>query len=73
MIIKNNKVYDVLKVIALVWLPAFVTFYLTVSGIWDLPYAKQVAGTITAFATLLGALLGISSKQYKEAQEEDLK
>jgi hypothetical protein len=65
----NNKVYDVLKFIALVVLPALATFYLTLSGIWGLPYGEQITATITAIDTLLGALLGLSSKRYAEEQE----
>nr|DAO71993.1 MAG TPA: holin [Caudoviricetes sp.] len=73
MLITNNKVYDVLKEIALIVLPAFATLYLTLAGIWNLPYPQQVSGTLIAVDTFLGAILHISSKQYKETQEEDLK
>jgi hypothetical protein len=73
MLITNNKVYDVLKEIALIVLPAFATLYLTLAGIWNLPYPQQVSGTLIAVDTFLGAILHISSKQYKESQEEDLK
>lgn len=73
MLITNNKVYDVLKEIALIVLPAFATLYLTLAGIWNLPYPQQVSGTLIAIDTFLGAILHISNKQYKESQEEDLK
>ena len=73
MLITNNKVYDVLKEIALIVLPAFATLYLTLAGIWNLPYPQQVSGTLIAVDTFLGTILHISSKQYKETQEEDLK
>ena len=73
MLITNNKVYDVLKEIALIVLLAFATLYLTLAGIWNLPYPQQVSGTLIAVDTFLGAILHISSKQYKETQEEDLK
>jgi hypothetical protein len=45
-------------------LPALGTLYLTLSGIWGLPYGEAVAGTITAIDTFLGAILMISSKNY---------
>lgn len=70
MLITNNKVYDVLKEIALIVLPAFATLYLTLAGIWNLPYPQQVSGTLIAVDTFLGAILHISSKQYKETQED---
>ena len=73
MLIKNDKIYDTLKEIALIVLPAIATLYLTLAGIWKLPYPQEVSGTIIAIDTFLGAILHISNKQYKEAQEEDLK
>ena len=60
----NNKVYDILKWIALVFLPGAGTFYFALSAVWGLPYVGQVAGTITAIDTFLGVLLGISSAGY---------
>lgn len=66
----SNKVYDILKYIALIVLPAVATLYLTLSTIWGLPYGEAVAATITAIDTFLGALLDISSKKYADAQEE---
>lgn len=74
MLIKNSKVYDVLKEVALVVLPAVSVLYLALAGIWKLPYGQEVSGTIMALDTFLGAVLHVSSKQYnKEKQEEDLK
>ena len=58
--------YDVLKWIALIGLPAIGTLYFALSGIWGFPYAEQVVGTITAVDTFLGAVLGISSAQYNK-------
>ena len=66
----NNKVYDVLKFIALVVLPALGTLYFALSTIWGLPYGEQIVGTITAIDTFLGALLGISSVKYNKALKE---
>ena len=71
MIFKNNMVYDVLKFIAQVVLPALGTFIFSLAAIWGLPYAEQIVGTITAVDALLGVLLGISSRNY-HADEPDL-
>lgn len=60
----NNKVYDVLKWIALYLLPALGTLYFALSGIWGFPYGEEVVGTITAVDTFLGVILGISSASY---------
>ena len=62
----NNKVYDVLKWIAMYLLPALGTLYFALVGIWGLPYGEQIVGTITAIDTLLGVILGISTVQYNK-------
>lgn len=62
----TNKVYDVLKWIAMYLLPALGTLYFALAGIWGLPYGEEVVGTITAVDTFLGVLLGISNAQYKK-------
>lgn len=66
----SNKMYDLLKNISMVVLPALATLWLTLSGIWHLPYGEAIAATITALATFLGGLLKISSIRYKKEQEE---
>ena len=62
----SNKLYDILKWIALILLPALGTLYFALAGIWGFPYAEQVVGTITAIDTFLGLLLGISANTYKK-------
>ena len=64
----NNKTYDTLKYIALYVLPALATLILTVGSIWGLPYSEAIAGTVTAIDTFIGALIGISAKNYKEGE-----
>ena len=66
--IMNDKVYDILKWIAQIALPALGTLYFALATTWGLPYGEQVVGTITAIDTFLGALLGISSVNYYKAQ-----
>lgn len=63
-----DKVYDVLKAIAMIILPALGTLYFALAGIWGWPYAEQIVGTITAVDTFLGVILGISTMQYKKTQ-----
>ena len=62
----SNKVYDILKAIALIWLPAIGTLYFALAGIWNLPYPEEIVATITAIDTFLGAVLGISSANYNK-------
>lgn len=61
----NNKVYNVLKWIALILLPAVSTLIMSLGDIWGLPYKEQICLTITAVDTFLGALLAISTAAYK--------
>lgn len=67
-----NKVYDILKWVAQIVLPAIATFYFAIARIWDLPYGEEIVGTITAFDTLLGCLLGISTWEYNEMKKSEL-
>ena len=61
----SNKVYDVLKWVALVALDAIGLFYQTLSAIWYLPYGDEVLATCVAVSVCLGTLLQISSSKYK--------
>jgi hypothetical protein len=66
----SNKLYDVLKWIALYLLPALGTLYFALAGIWGFPFGEEVVGTITALDTFLGVILGISNAQYNKSVEE---
>lgn len=61
----SNKVYDILKFVAQVLLPAIATLYFALAAIWGLPYAEEIVGTITAIDAFLGTVLHISSEAYK--------
>ena len=71
----SNKVYDVLKYIALIVLPALGTLYFALSKIWGVdifPYPAEIVGTISAVDAFLGAVLKLSTDQYnKENQPPD--
>ena len=62
----SNKTYDILKWVAMVFLPALGTFYFALAGIWNLPCGEQVVGTIAAIDTFMGVILGISSANYNK-------
>lgn len=66
----SDKVYDVLKWIALILIPAIGTLYFALAGIWGFPYAEAIVGTLTAVDAFLGAILGISTSMYKKNQSE---
>ena len=59
-----DRLYDILKWVAIIVMPALSTFIVGLGGIWSLPYAGQVAATVTAVGVLLGAFLGLSSVKY---------
>lgn len=60
----SNETYDLLKKIALYFLPALATLWLTIGKIWGIPYTTEIGATITAIDVFIGACLGISSKNY---------
>ena len=62
----DNKVYDVLKWVALVVLPAIATLYTALASVWGLPFAEEIPATITAIDLFIGALLGVSTAQYNK-------
>lgn len=64
-----NKVYDVLKWVALIALPAVATLWLTLGQIWGFPYVNEIGATIIAIDTFLGALLGVSTLTYRKGDE----
>lgn len=69
--ILSNKVYDALKWIAQVALPALGALYFGLAQIWGFPYGKEIVGTLTVIDAFLGALLGISTAQYKKEQAHE--
>ena len=62
----SNKVYNILKWIAMIVLPALATLYLGLSNVWGLPYGEEVSTTITLVNTFLGTVLMISTNQYNK-------
>lgn len=65
----SNKMYDLLKWIAMYFLPAVGTLYFALARIWNLPYGEQIVGSITAVDTFLGVILGISTIQYNKTSK----
>ena len=64
----SNKMFDVLKWLTLVGIPALTTAYVGLADIWNWPYADQVAKTSAVICVLFGSLLGISTIQYNKEQ-----
>ena len=66
----SNKLYDVLKWVALIALDAMGIFYSTISNVWNLPYGDEVLKTCSALSLLIGTLIGVSSINYKKNNGE---
>lgn len=63
-----DKLYDVLKWITMIVIPALATAYVGLAAVWAWPYADEVAKTAAVICTLLGALLGISTAEYNKTK-----
>ena len=62
----NNKLYEVLKWIALIVTPELAILYRDLAGIWGLPFGEQIPDTIVAVELFLGVVLGVSSINYNK-------
>ena len=67
----NGKVYDVLKWVAIIALPAVAVLISTLGQVWGWPDADKITLTINAVALFLGALIGVSTVQYNKKIGED--
>ena len=63
--ILTNRIYDILKWITLILLPAISVLYMALSPLWNLPYSIEIASTIAAVDVFLAVLLGISTNTFK--------
>ncbi len=67
----SNKLYDILKWLVIIVLPAVATLYKALSAVWAWPYANEVVTTITAADTFLGAVLCISTATYNKGGNDN--
>lgn len=66
----SGKVYDFLKFIAQIVLPAFGTLYFTLASVWGFPAPEQVMATTLALGTFLGVVLRISTNSYNKSEAQ---
>lgn len=62
----NDKVYDTLKWVVMIVLPAIATLYAALAPVWSWPRPEDVVLTLNAVTAFAGALLGISTAQYNK-------
>ena len=65
-----NKVYDILKWLVMIAIPAATVLYVAMAEIWGWPYASEIAKTSAAVCAFMGALLGISTAEYNKSKGE---
>lgn len=68
----DNRVYDILKWLVMIAIPALTTAYVGLAGVWGWPCADDVAKTAAVVCTLLGSLLGISTAEYNATKDDDV-
>ena len=65
----NNKIYKILKWGLIIFIPALITLLGTLGQIYSFDTEKIVL-TISAVATFLGVITGISNYNYKNKGDE---
>lgn len=63
----SNKAYDILKWLSLIVFNAIGVLYKTIAEVWSLPYGEQVMTTCAAVALFIGALIGVSTAEYRKS------
>lgn len=64
----SNSLYDILKWVSLVLLPAFSVMYAALSGVWGFTHVQEIITTVAAIETFVGALIGISAGAHKQSK-----
>lgn len=64
----SDRVYDVLKWLVCICIPALTTAYVGLDKLFAWGYAAEVAQVSAIICTLLGALIGISTAQYYKGE-----
>ena len=67
-----DKVYEILKWVALIAIPALGEAYLRLSNVWNLPYGQAINETALILTFLIGALIGVSTVQYNKNVNADI-
>ena len=67
----KNKTYDILKWLVMIVLPAMITFYGVLGATLKIPYTQEVLTISSAFVTMLGTIIGVSTVKYNKLSEEE--
>ena len=66
-----DKVYDVLKWVVIIVLPAVRMFYEDLADNWGWAYTEQIGKTIGSFTVFLAAIICISTVGYNRGKNND--
>ena len=66
----SNKVYDILKALATIILPAVATLYITLASIWGFGFGNEVNATIEAVICFINVILGLYIKKSSEVYKK---
>lgn len=62
--IMNKKLHDILAAIGRFILPALAVLVTSLGDIWQIPYSKEIALTVTAVSVFINAIVDIDTKNY---------
>ena len=63
-----DNLYNILKWLCLIVLPACALLYGTLGTIWNWPYVDEIGKTINAIALFVGTIIGISTINYNKSK-----
>lgn len=63
-----DKLYEILKWVSCIVLPALTTLYGVIGTTFEIPYTQQVLMIMPAISTFIGSLIGISTAKYYQDQ-----
>lgn len=66
-----DKLYEVLKWVSCIVLPALTTLYGVIGTTFEIPYTQQVLMIMPAISTFIGSLIGISTAKYYQDQSNN--
>ena len=69
----SNKVYDILKWISVIVIPALVILINTLGQVWNWPYVEQISITVSAIGVFIGAVIQVSSAKYNKNTDDKSK
>ena len=67
----SDKKYNIIKWLATVVIPAFITCVIAIFTAWNIPYLEPLIATLSALNVFIGAVVQRSSKNHHEENIEE--